>query len=133
MGPKELLGQGITHRRGKLIGGRHSPPCEVIRSPESQERAASKVIGRTSQNEEERMNQYEHQKKLQHVEEQLERLENRLANAREYVANNVNVRGTSWLHFEDWKGKSGHPAWMKNYMMPRTMKGTYIPDSSRSE
>jgi hypothetical protein len=62
-------------------------------------------------------------KKMQQIEEQLERIDERLENAREYVANNVNVRGTSRLHFGDWKGKSGHPLWMKNVMIPRTLKG----------
>jgi hypothetical protein len=42
--------------------------------------------------------------------------------AEEYVARNVNVEGSPWLHLDDWKGKSGHPLWMKNYMIPATKK-----------
>ena len=62
------------------------------------------------------------QRKRQKIEEQLEMIEMRLANAREYVARNVNVEGTSFLHFGDWQGKSGHPLWMRNWMIPTLMK-----------
>ena len=62
-------------------------------------------------------------RKRQIIEEQLEMIEKRLANAEEYVARNVNVEGKSWLHFDDWQGKSGHPAWMRNFMIPATMRG----------
>ena len=62
------------------------------------------------------------ERKKQEIEEQLEMIEKRLANAEEYVARNVNVEGASWLHFDDWQGKSGHPSWMKNWMIPTTMK-----------
>jgi hypothetical protein len=61
-------------------------------------------------------------KKKQKIEEALENIEERLANAREYIARNVNVVGVSWLHFDDWWGKSGHPSWMRNYMIPSMMK-----------
>jgi len=47
-------------------------------------------------------------------------IDERLATAENYVAQNVNVRGWSWLHLSDWKGKSGHPLWMKNHMIPST-------------
>jgi hypothetical protein len=56
------------------------------------------------------------------IEERLERINERLASAAEYVAQNVNVEGRSFLHFDDWQGKSGHPSWMRNYMIPTTMK-----------
>ena len=49
-------------------------------------------------------------KNRKRIEEQLAEMETRLANAEEYVAKNVNVEGKSFLHFDDWKGKSGHPA-----------------------
>jgi hypothetical protein len=62
------------------------------------------------------------QKKRQRIEKKLELIERDLANAREYVARNVNVEGTSWFHFGDWRGKSGHPLWMKNFMIPTLMK-----------
>lgn len=68
-----------------------------------------------------RVRSYE-QKKNRKIEERLEMIEQRLANAHEYVAQNVNVEGKSWLHFDDWLGKSGHPLWMKNYMIPTLMK-----------
>jgi hypothetical protein len=61
-------------------------------------------------------------KKRQAIREQLEKIEERLSNAQKYVAKNVNVRGSSWLHFGDWWGKSGHPLWMKNFMIPTLMK-----------
>jgi hypothetical protein len=61
-------------------------------------------------------------KKKRKIEEQLRMIEKRLADAEEYVAQNVNVESTSWLHFADWRGKSGHPLWMKNLMIPATKK-----------
>jgi hypothetical protein len=61
------------------------------------------------------------EKKRQSIQEQLEIIEGRLLNAEEYVAENVNVEGSSWLHMDDWRGKSGHPSWMRNFMIP-TMK-----------
>src|ERR1700733_9232587 len=61
-------------------------------------------------------------KKQRMIEEQLKVIERRLANAEEYVAQNVNVEGTSWLHFGDWQGKSGHPSWMRTFMIPATKK-----------
>jgi hypothetical protein len=63
------------------------------------------------------------EKKRQSIEEQLEVIEKCLANAEEYLAKNVNVEGSSWLHFDDWRGKSGHPLWMKNFMIPIMIKG----------
>ena len=61
-------------------------------------------------------------KKRQKIEELLETIEQRLADAREYLARNVNVEGRHYLHFDDWKGQSGHPLWMKNHMIPATIK-----------
>jgi hypothetical protein len=60
--------------------------------------------------------------KRQKIEEQLAMIEARLANAHEYVARNVNVEGSAWLHLDDWRGKSGHPLWMRNYMIPTLMR-----------
>jgi hypothetical protein len=60
--------------------------------------------------------------KKQKIEEQLAFIEKRLVDAEEYVAKNVNVEGSSWLHFDDWRGKSGHPLWMRNFMIPATKK-----------
>lgn len=62
------------------------------------------------------------QRKRQTIAEQLEAIERHLADAEEYVALNVNVEGTAFLHFDDWRGKSGHPLWVKNFMMPSTLK-----------
>jgi len=57
--------------------------------------------------------------KQKKINEKLKVIEKHLAAAEDYVAKNVNVRGTaSWLHLGDWKGKSGHPLWMKNHMIP---------------
>ncbi len=60
-------------------------------------------------------------KKMRQIEESLEKIDERLQNANAYVARNVNVRGSSFLHFADWSGKSGHPLWMKNVVIPRTL------------
>jgi hypothetical protein len=62
------------------------------------------------------------QKKRQKIENQLRMIEKHLTNAQEYVAQNVNVEGLSWLHLDDWRGKSGHPSWMRNFMIPTMMK-----------
>jgi hypothetical protein len=61
-------------------------------------------------------------KKRRKIIEGLEAMEKCLADAEKYVAQNVNVEGASWLHTVDWKGKSGHPLWMKNFMIPTTKK-----------
>jgi type IV secretory pathway VirD2 relaxase len=61
-------------------------------------------------------------KKMQKIEKHLEMIEERLANAQEYLAQNVNVEGSSFLHFDDWRGKSGHPSWTRNFMIPTMMK-----------
>jgi hypothetical protein len=61
-------------------------------------------------------------KKRQKIEARLKKVEADLANAHEYVARNVNVESLSFLHFADWHGKSGHPLWMKNHMIPTVMK-----------
>ena len=61
-------------------------------------------------------------KKVHVIEERLAQIEQRLVNANEYLARNVNVEGSSFLHFRDWEGKSGHPLWMRNFMIPKTMK-----------
>ena len=60
--------------------------------------------------------------KRQKIREQLEKIETQLTNAEEYVARNVNVEGASWLHTSDWEGKSGHPLWTKNFMIPSIKK-----------
>ena len=54
------------------------------------------------------------------IEQQLESTAKHLADAEEYVARNVNVEGAAWLHTDDWNGRSGHPLWMKNFMIPAT-------------
>ncbi len=61
--------------------------------------------------------------KVRKIKEQIDVLDQRLAAAKKYVARNVNVRGAaSSLHLGDWKGKSGHPLWMKNHMIPSTQR-----------
>ena len=62
-------------------------------------------------------------RKRREIEEQLQMIEKRLANAQEYLARNVNVEGLSLLHLGDWQGKSGHPLWMRNHMIPAVMRG----------
>lgn len=61
-------------------------------------------------------------KKRERIEEQLETLAKRIANAEDYVARNVNVEGSAWLHTDDWNGRSGHPSWVKKHMIPTTKK-----------
>ena len=61
--------------------------------------------------------------KQQQIERQLELIDKRLANAAAYVASGVNVEGTKFLHLDDWRGKSGHPKWMRNHMIPATKRG----------
>lgn len=60
--------------------------------------------------------------KRRKIVEQLAQIYKCLANAEEYVAKNVNVESSSFLHFGDWWGNSGHPKWMKNFMIPATLK-----------
>ena len=62
------------------------------------------------------------QKKNQKIAEQLESIDRRLANAEEYLAKGVNVEGSSFFHVGDWEGRSGHPLWMRNVMIPAWMR-----------
>jgi hypothetical protein len=64
-----------------------------------------------------------HMNKQRQIEQQLETIDRRLANAEAYVAKGANVEGAAFLHFDDWDGKSGHPLWMKNFMIPATKRG----------
>ena len=61
-------------------------------------------------------------RKRQEVEKTLNLIEKSLANAESYPAHDVNVEGKSFLHFDDWRGKSGHPLWMRNVMIPARMR-----------
>lgn len=61
--------------------------------------------------------------KQRRIEEELAKIDERLANAEAYLARGVNVEGTAFLHFDDWKGNSGHPKWMENFMIPATKRG----------
>jgi len=60
--------------------------------------------------------------KTRKIKKQLEMIDKHLANAEEYIARNVNVKSSSQFHLEDWNGKSGHPLWMRDHMIPRTKK-----------
>jgi len=60
--------------------------------------------------------------KIREIKKLLRMIDEHLANAEKYVARNVNVESSCWLHTEDWNGKSGHPLWMKNHMVPTTEK-----------
>jgi len=62
------------------------------------------------------------ERKKHKIEEELEMIEKRLGNAEEYVAKGVNVEGASSFHLGDWRGRSGHPSWMRNFMIPAMMK-----------
>jgi len=60
-------------------------------------------------------------KKLK-IKEQVQMIEKHLVNAEEYLAQNINVDSSSWLHLGDWRGRSGHPSWMRNWMIPSLKK-----------
>jgi len=60
--------------------------------------------------------------KKRKIEERLEMIDKHLANAEEYIARNESVKSSSQFHLEDWNGKSGHPLWIKNHMVPQTKK-----------
>src|SRR4051794_10498756 len=60
--------------------------------------------------------------KKQKIQQQLRRIEQRLRNAGAYVARGENVESSWFLHLRDWEGKSGHPLWMKNFMIPATTR-----------
>jgi hypothetical protein len=57
------------------------------------------------------------------IQEKLERIDQVLRTAEEYVARDENVYIRSFCHFKDWQGKSGHPLWMKNFMIPARKRG----------
>jgi hypothetical protein len=57
-------------------------------------------------------------RKRQRIEKALQKIEEHLANAEAYLARNVNVEGNSFLHLDDWQGRSGHPLWTRNKMIP---------------
>jgi hypothetical protein len=61
-------------------------------------------------------------RKAETIREQLGRIEKRLSDAEEYLARGVNVEGSGFLHLDDWRGKSGHPLWVRNFMIPTTLK-----------
>lgn len=56
------------------------------------------------------------------IKEELEVFDANLAAAANYPAQGKNIEGKTAFHLDDWNGKSGHPLWMKNVMIPRTMK-----------
>jgi hypothetical protein len=60
--------------------------------------------------------------KRRKIEEEIEKIDERLAAAGDYVARNVNIESSSLFHSDDWNGKSGHPLWMKNHMISTTKK-----------
>ena len=62
------------------------------------------------------------ERKRQEVQKTLDTIETRLTNAERYLAQDVNIEGKSFLHFDDWLGKSGHPLWMRNVMIPAWMR-----------
>jgi hypothetical protein len=62
-------------------------------------------------------------RKRRTIEESLDNIDRRLADADGYVERDVNVEGRSFLHFGDWRGQSGHPKWMKNVMIPALRRG----------
>jgi hypothetical protein len=61
-------------------------------------------------------------KTRKNITERLSMIERKLSNAEEYLARMVNVEGSSWLHMDDWRGRSGHPSWMRNFMIPTMLK-----------
>jgi hypothetical protein len=63
-----------------------------------------------------------HQEGRKKLEGQLKSIETSLANAQEYLSKGINIESTSAFHLSDWKGKSGHPEWMRNVMIPKLLK-----------
>jgi hypothetical protein len=61
-------------------------------------------------------------RKMEAVQKRLEMIETRLSNAEHYLALQVNIEGSAFLHLDDWRGKSGHPLWVRNFMIPTTQK-----------
>lgn len=60
--------------------------------------------------------------KSRQIQNRIEEFDQRLANAEAYLSRGENIEGTGFLHFDDWKGNSGHPLWIRNVMIPRTTK-----------
>ena len=60
--------------------------------------------------------------KKRKIREQLKEIEERLKNAEVYIVRGQNVESASFLHLSDWQGRSGHPLWMKNFMIPATKR-----------
>ena len=60
--------------------------------------------------------------KSEDIEERIASLEKSLNNAKAYLERGENVEGEAWFHFDDWKGNSGHPKWVKNKMIPTLEK-----------
>jgi hypothetical protein len=57
-------------------------------------------------------------RKLPPIQEKIAGIEKTLVNALAYLQRGVNVESSSFLHFRDWKGHSGHPLWVQNHMIP---------------
>lgn len=47
--------------------------------------------------------------KRRRIVEELAKIDERLANVEAYLARGEYVEGMAFLHFDDWRGKSGHP------------------------
>ncbi len=56
-------------------------------------------------------------KTVQQIIEEQEHLRKRLKNARTYLEKGEHVEGSAWLHMDDWRGRSGHPKWIANWMI----------------
>ena len=52
------------------------------------------------------------------TEQLIEAIDRDLAAAELYLSRGINSESNDWLHLSDWRGKSGHPLWMKNVMVP---------------
>lgn len=60
--------------------------------------------------------------KQSQVEGRIKRWQKQLDNAEKYLAEGKNIEGRAWLHLDDWTGKSGHPDWVRNFLIPRIKK-----------
>lgn len=56
------------------------------------------------------------------IKERLAQLQKSLSNAEKYLEKGENIEGLSWFHFDDWRGNSGHPDWVRNKMIPATKR-----------
>jgi len=56
------------------------------------------------------------------IENRIKRIERTIGRAQAYLERGENIEGSAWLHFDDWKGNSGHPDWVEHKLIPSLYK-----------